>query len=841
MSKLTPLMQQYYEIKKHYSNAILLYRMGDFYETFDDDARKISKILDIALTSRDKNVDHTPLAGFPYHAIDTFVPKLLEAGLTVAIAEQVENPKFAKGLVKRKVTSVITPGTVYQSNLLNASKNNFIVALAGQKGTYAMAVTDLSTGEVKVSTTMKEADLLTELQRIDPSEVLTPRKFNVILPESFIIQTLDVKPDDLTKEICNIYKVHNLGGLGLEDLVEGSQALGLLLRYFRDNYIESLEHLKHPTLFSVYDTMILDNSTVKSLDIPKLFELLNQTKTPMGARNLRYQLTHPLLKKSPIDDRLDKVTFFIEHKDITSNVQALLAQISDIERIAGKIGLRRVRPLDVASLAKSLKLSIEILSVCNSKIWPFDSHRTEETIQKITEALVENPPINDTEGGYIKVEYDSEVAKFRNIQQNSGKLLKEYEHSEAQKHGITSLKIRFNNIWGYYIEITQTHKDKVPVNYIHKQTLANSARYTTPELQKLEQEILSAKDACITREREVFEALITQLIQDISNIQALADIVSQIDIASSLAYIAAKQNYCRPTIHPIKNHRSINIKAGRHPIVEHGLGNSFVPNDTQLSDKAFVHVITGPNMSGKSTYLRQVALTVLMAQVGMYVPAKNVELEIVDRIFTRIGAGDDIASGRSTFMVEMSEMSNILSNATSNSLLILDEIGRGTSTYDGMAIAWAITEYIAQNLGARTLFATHYHELTQLAGQAKGVKNYTVSVLDSGDKQVTFLYQIEAGVANKSYGVHVAQIAGISASIIKKSEEILSRFEQKQLPMTDPQMPVPALNQTITPKPLFTPQPKPSSVEQQILDLNLDETTPMQAMAKLHEIQEKLK
>lgn len=846
---MTPLMSQYNAIKRQYKNAVLLFRMGDFYETFGNDAILVSKILEITLTSRDKNKDNTALAGFPYHALDTYLPRLVEKGYTVAIAEQVEDPALAKGIVKRKVTRVITPGTILDSQLLNSNKNNFLVALRFDKGNFGLAVTDISTGDISCTILRTAKELLTELERIAPSEIIVcPNN----IPEdlsSYIVHPFELKTigeEEISALIMSHYNVHNWGGIGFQRDDLYVQVLLLLFGYIVETQFEIPKHIKNPRKYDIYDSMILDNVAIRSLNIvgPRendvdLFSILNRTQTAMGARLLFNLVTHPHINREQIIEKSEHVQFYINDGNKYNEVRRNLKGVADVERIIGKLGVGRCIPRDLLAIKDSMQKFVSLLNDNLTLKWKPTSDelvQINDLIANIDKTIRENPSNDLSLGGYIKVGFSEEFDSAFALVNNGERLLKELEERFIKETNIPTIKVKRNKIWGFYIEITNRYKNSIPTSFIHRQTLVNASRFTTPELVELERKIIQEENNIINLELSIYNELVELIRKKIFLLQNITTELAYVDLISNFAYISELRGYTKPKVLSISD-RKINIKNGRHPIVSEVLKETFIPNSTTLDEKSFVHIITGPNMSGKSTYLRQVALIILMAQIGCFVPAESCEFSVCDRVFTRIGASDDISSGRSTFMVEMSEMSNILKNASRNSLVLLDEIGRGTSTYDGVSLAWAIAKHIAEKVGAFTLFATHYHELIQLKNYTSGIENFTVSVLESDDKkEVTFLYKIEEGETDKSYGVYVAKIAGIPDEILNEAEQILSGFEQKRLFSKHPEKKEIVSN--IKPMTLFAElkDPKMDMIKEKLKDLNIDEITPLQALSLLAEI-----
>lgn len=801
--KTTPMMRQYHHLKEQYKDKILLFRMGDFYETFGEDAKTISRVLNIALTTRDKKDDPTPLAGFPHHAIGQYLPKLVKAGLNVAVADQMEDPKQAKGIVRREVTRVVTPGTLTDDKSLGEKQNNYLAAVSLSDNWYGIAICDLSTGEFSITQTKSKNRMKEEIGRINPSEILIPIKSDFTVLSNYSIQPLEDYDFDLTtaKELLtNQFNVKSLSSFGITPYKAAIVSAGAIVYYLQSTQKTDLSHIHSIKYFDPSGNMILDESTIRNLDLissegefgkkATLFSVLDKTKTSMGSRNLRRWLLHPLITKKEIDIRHNCVEEFFHKPDILEATQEELKNISDIERVCGKLGLNRANPRDLVSLSRSLEVSLEILETVKplksvfSALKPIKTNEPiiKDIIKLIDKSIKDDTPTSLTEGGIIKDGYSKKIDEIRDETSGSKNWIAGLEEKERKRTGIPSLKVRFNKVFGYYIEVTHTHKEKIPEDYIRKQTLVNSERYVTPELKKKEEIVLNAQEILANLEYECFQEIREKLLKYVEVIQSTAESLAQADTYASLAEAARLNDYCRPKIFDMgKKNGILAIQNARHPVIERTSDEQFISNNIEIdTDKNRLLILTGPNMAGKSTYIRQAAIILLMAQIGSFVPASSAEISITDRIFTRVGASDDLSAGRSTFLVEMDEAANIINNATRHSFIVLDEIGRGTSTYDGVAIAWSIAEYIHNNIGARCVFATHYHELLKLEDKLDGVKNYNISVLEEEDK-IVFLRKIEKGGTDKSYGIFVAQMAGLPTQVVERATEILEGFEQENM------------------------------------------------------------
>ena len=863
MSELTPMMRQYMEVKQQYPDCFLFYRLGDFYEMFFDDAIEGSKILELTLTGRDCGMEErAPMCGVPYHAVDAYVNKMISQGHKVAICEQMEDPALAKGLVTRSVTRVITPGTVIEEKMLDGSKNNYIFSLNYTPNGIGYAYSDISTGVFHASEaygTNAVVVLFDELTRLSPSEIVAnellfeQEYLSKRIRSSYYLEKLpNVKyhSDQAEKRLKQHFSVASLKGYGLDGKTLAIGAAGALLSYLEDTQKNALSHIHTIRFLNRSAFMQLDASTRRNLELTQplqfngnkkstLLYLLDDTKTRMGARLLRNWIDCPLQSKNDIVYRLQAVDSFVRDLRTRKMLGEYLGSVYDIERLTSKIAYGTINGRDCIALLNSLRQITPIsMLLCGIPAEAIDTVVREldpmdDVIGLIDAAIDPNPPVNIKDGGLIRKGYNAEVDELRAVSNDSQELLDRIVEREREQTGIKTLRIGYNRVFGYYIEVTKSFTQNVPYYYERKQTLANAERYITPELKELEQKILTASDRLLALETELFRGVREALLACTERLQHDAVLLAQLDVYRSLAEVAVSNHYVMPSIadKPI-----IRVVNGRHPIVEQTNKNGFIPNDVTLDTESNrLLIVTGPNMAGKSTYMRQVALITLMAHIGSFVPADEAEIGIVDRIFTRIGASDDLASGQSTFMVEMSEVANIINNATKDSLLILDEIGRGTSTFDGLSIAWAVLEYIANPIlcGAKALFATHYHELTELEGKLDGVVNYRITVKEIGDN-VLFLRKIVRGSADKSFGIQVAKLAGLPESVIGRAKEILSELETSDLLVREHKEPKPdAISSMI------------SEVQQSILNdlgkIDLDRMTPIDAFMKLHSYTDALK
>jgi DNA mismatch repair protein MutS len=809
MKKLSPMMTQYLKTKEEYPGCILFYRLGDFYEMFFEDAELVSKELELVLTGKDCGLsERAPMCGIPYHAVEVYLDKLVKNGHKVAIAEQLEDPKLAKGLVKRDVIRVVTPGTILSSASIDETKNNYLMCVFYTGSTYGISVADVTTGAYLLSDLPDKETLLDELFRFQPAELVCNESIcmsgidfedlkNRIGFTMSTLQNRSFDEDACADIICRHFHVSSLAGLGIADFHEGTIAAGALLQYLYDTQKSDLPHLTSIKPYAPGRFMILDTSTRRNLELTEtlrekqkrgtLLWVLDKTKTAMGARLLRQYILQPLVQKDEILLRQDAIEELLEHYIDREELREYLQPIYDLERLLGRISYKSANPKDLIALKNSMEMLPHIKNIIRGfKKQAFvnctaELDTLEDLYDLINRAIVEDPPMLVHDGGIIKPGYHEEADRLRSAKTDGKNWLAQMEAEEREKTGIKNLRIKFNKVFGYYLEVTNSFKNLVPDYYERKQTLVGAERYTTPKLKELENMILGADDRLTTLEYELFCQVRDTIGEQVARVQSTAQALAKLDVYCSLASVAEHNNYVRPHI----NEKGvIKIADGRHPVVEQMISNDlFVANDVLLDNhNNRVSIITGPNMAGKSTYMRQVALISLMAQIGSYVPAREADICLCDRIFTRVGASDDLASGQSTFMVEMTEVSNILRNATKNSLIVLDEIGRGTSTYDGMSIAWAVVEYISDPkiLGAKTLFATHYHELTELEGAMSGVNNYCIAVKEQGD-DIIFLRKIIKGGADKSYGIQVAKLAGVPDKVIARAKELVQQLSDADI------------------------------------------------------------
>ena len=804
-AKLSPMMRQYLESKKEVPDALLFYRIGDFYEMFFEDAIKASKALDLVLTGKDCGLEErAPMCGIPYHAADSYVSKLVSQGFKVAIGEQVEDPKLAKGLVKREIIRVITPGTQTEETALEEGKNNYLSAIYPGNSGIGLATVDISTGELYSLSVSDSKELLDEISRFSPKEILCPigfledKELSSALDSRFSLSITEKEKEYFGKEeadkILSTHFSSSIPGLGLEHAPLERRALGACLRYLYDTQKNILSHIRHIERFHREDYMLLDLSTQRNLELwetlrdkkkrGSLLWVLDKTHTAMGSRMLRHFLERPLRERKKMEERLDCIEELCQRYIDGEELREYLDSIYDMERLIGKISISSANARDMLALKSSLQFLPVIkrtLSSFSGKLLQGlgqDMDALEELYKKIDECIEEDPPLSIKEGGIIKSSFHEEVRLFREAGEHGKEWLNQLEEREREKSGIKNLKIKYNRIFGYCFEISKSYQGEIPDYFIRRQTLAQAERYTTVELQDLQNKILGAAENLQQLEYSLFVNLREELSRELGRMQKTAKEIAFLDACLSLAKVAMQEQYVRPKINEEGNLRIVD---GRHPVVEKLLQDqSFVPNDARLGKEEKIAIITGPNMAGKSTYMRQVALIVLMASIGSFVPAKQADIPICDRIFTRVGASDDLASGQSTFMVEMSEVSNILRNATENSLLILDEIGRGTSTFDGLSIAWAVVEYLAKEIKAKTLFATHYHELSVLEGKLENVKNYCIAV-SKEQGEIQFLRKIMPGGADESYGIDVAKLAGVPIPVLDRAREISAFLNEKDL------------------------------------------------------------
>ncbi|HNW32634.1 MAG TPA: DNA mismatch repair protein MutS [Candidatus Dojkabacteria bacterium] len=864
----TPMMKQFLSFKKQYPDKIVLFRMGDFFETFGEDAKIASKVLNITLTKRDKKENATLLAGFPHKAIDQYLPKFIDAGYCVVVVDQLEDPKFAKGIVKRGVTRIVTPGTV-DGEEASIMRNSYLAAFYFSKKKVVVSLADITTGEFLLLKEGYEDNYVRSvLTAYNPSEILILEGQSNDLLSAFPVQFLDKRFENIKyceEIIKDFFEINTTDSLGLERDSEGIISVAMILHYISNTQMMNPKHISKPIKVSLEKTMILDKATVRNLELTNnyylgtmensLFSILNNTNTRMGTRLLYGWILNPLISKKEIDERLKIVEIFFQNQNLLDPVREKLEGINDIERIVGKIGLNRANARDLKALQVSLQNSLDILDDIGNplkfKYSELDNEFYKELVKKISKFIVDNPPNTISEGGIIREGYSKEVDELKSLSMNSKIWLREFEEKERKSTGISSLKVSYNNVFGYYIEVTKSHYGKVPDRYIRKQTLVNSERFITEDLKEKEEIILNAHERLSLLELKLFNEFRETLLPNLEKIKELSKKISYIDVLSNFAYTAKQLDYVKPEISEMgENDGIIHIEKGRHPIIESFDKSSFISNNTDLSSKeGNMCILTGPNMAGKSTYIRQVATIVLMAQIGSFVPANKAEISIVDRIFTRVGASDDLSRGRSTFMVEMDEAANIINNASKYSLIVLDEVGRGTSTYDGVSIAWALAEYIIRELKARTLFATHYHELLRLAEKFPSeVKNYNVLVEEDIEKgEVIFLRKIIEGGTDRSYGIYVAKMAGLPEKIIKRANQILEGFEQNILfpqknTIREGTFSSKEQNRIISNAALQYPlfSAKNSVIENEIQKIDTDNLTPLEALKKIVEWKKKI-
>ena len=869
---MSPMMQEYCKTKEEYKDCILFYRLGDFYEMLFDDALLVSKELELTLTGKDCGLEErAPMCGIPFHAADTYINRLIERGHKVAICEQVEDPKKAKGLVKRAVIRVVTPGTTLDATSLDESKNNYLMSIVSIADRFGCAIADITTGDCFLTEVPNSQKLVDEINKFSPAEIICNDSFFMSGVDTddlkerlgICIFSLDAwyfDDDTCRKELREHFHVTNLEGLGISDYDSGIIAAGALFLYLKETQKTALSQMTTIRPYTAERYMLIDSSSRRNLELVEtlrekqkrgsLLWVLDKTKTAMGARTLRSFVEQPLIDAEEINRRLEALEELNEKPMLRDEIREYLNPVYDLERLVSRISFKSANPRDMVAFASSLEMIPYIKQVLKDFQAPIlkeiyeDMDSLEDITDLIKHAIVDEPPLAQKDGGIIREGFNEDVDKFRSARTDGKKWLTELETKERERTGIKSLKIKYNRVFGYALEVTNTFKELVPENYIRKQTLANAERYITEELKNLENMILGAEDKLYALEYELFSNVRDKVGQEVIRIQRTAKAIAGLDVFASLALVAERNHYVRPKVN---EGGIIDIKGGRHPVVEQMIDNDmFIANDTYLDNtKKRVSIITGPNMAGKSTYMRQTALIVLMAQIGSFVPADKAVIGIVDRIFTRVGASDDLASGQSTFMVEMTEVANILRNATAKSLLILDEIGRGTSTFDGLAIAWAVIEHISNTklCGAKTLFATHYHELTELEGKLSGVTNYCIAVKEKGD-DIVFLRKIVKGGADKSYGIQVAKLAGVPDSVINRAKELVEELSDADI--------------TAAVKDLASPKKKPK-VEMDMAQMSLFDTvqdndiieelkgidignlTPMEALNTLYNLQNKIK
>lgn len=878
VAKLSPMMEQYVATKEKYKDCILFYRLGDFYEMFFDDAILASKELEITLTGKDCGMEErAPMCGIPFHAADTYINQLVKKGYKVAIGEQVEDPKLAKGLVKREVIRIVTPGTNLSSESLEESKNNYLMCISYVGKNYGISVTDLSTGVFKTCQIQQAEKVVDEINKFQPSEVLYQAGVEQVEEIHAVCERLQVSHTEAPDYYFNLetdeetlkrqFHINSIEGLGLKDSPACVASCGALMQYLHETQMSSLSHINHIETYSVDSFMILDSATRRNLELTEtlrdkqkrgsLLWVLDKTKTAMGARKLREFVEQPLLYKDAIEKRLDAIEAINKELIVREELREYLNTIYDLERLLTRIALKTANPRDLLAFKTSIQYLPDIYNLLrklpceriNEIYEDYDS--LEDLYDLLEQAIVEEPPVSIKEGGIFKQGYRDEIDELRLAKTECKTWLADLESKEREKTGIKGLKIKYNKVFDYYFEVTNSFKSLVPDYFIRKQTLVNAERFTTDELNTLSGKILGAEDKLYALEYDCYVELREKLAAALVRVQKMAGYIAELDALCSLAYVADKNNYVRPSLN---TDGVIDIKGGRHPVVEKMLANdSFVENDTYLNNaESRISIITGPNMAGKSTYMRQTALITLMAQIGSFVPAESANIGLCDRIFTRVGASDDLASGQSTFMIEMNEVANILRNATKDSLLILDEIGRGTSTFDGLSIAWAVVEYIADPniLGAKTLFATHYHELTELEGKLSSVNNFCIAVQEEGD-DIVFLRKIIKGGADQSYGIQVARLAGVPEPVLKRAREICNELIDSDITTKVKDIDIkPALSEQPKIKEtrssdyeqlsLFS-SPVEMTIANELKTMDLNNMTPIKAMLYLQELQERLK
>ena len=879
MAGLTPMMQQYMETKKQYKDCILFYRLGDFYEMFFEDAITASRELEITLTGKDCGLEErAPMCGVPFHAVDGYLNRLVSKGYKVAICEQVEDPKLAKGIVKREVIRIVTPGTNLNTQALEESKNNYLMCIACFQNRIGVSIVDVTTGDFYMTEVEGLVKLQDEIYKYMPTEI--------ICNDAFVMSGYDIEDlkgrlgmavytlepwyfddDGCRKCLMNHFKVNTLAGLGLEDFPSGMISAGAAMQYLLETQKTDLTHINHIIPYLASRFMLLDSSTRRNLELTEtlrekqkkgsLLWVLDKTKTAMGARRLRSDIEQPLINIDDINARLDAVEQLCKNTVSRDEIREYLNPIYDMERLLGKVSYKSANPRDLLAFANSMEMLPHIKTVLKE----FDCKLLSEIEQEmdgledlyhlIKDAICDDPPVMIREGGMIRTGFDKDIDMLRTAKTEGKTWLAKLEEEDRERTGIKNLKIKYNKVFGYYFEVTNSYKDMVPDDYIRKQTLVNAERYMTPKLKELEDTILNAEDKLNTLEYDVFCKVRDDIAKELERIQKTAKAVARLDVFASLSVVAEQNHYVRPAL----NEKGvIDIKDGRHPVVEKMIDHDmFVANDTYLNNSNHcIAVITGPNMAGKSTYMRQSALIVLMAQLGSFVPAKSANIGIVDRIFTRVGASDDLASGQSTFMVEMNEVANILRNATSKSLLVLDEIGRGTSTFDGLSIAWAVIEHISNKklLGAKTLFATHYHELTELEGKMNNVNNYCIAVKEKGD-DIVFLRKIIKGGADRSYGIQVAKLAGVPDMVIDRAKEIAEQLSDNDITEKVQSIAVDTKGDKRKSKPVhyddvtmgqmtLSDTVKDEDIIQELKEIDITNLTPMDAMNTLYRLQNKL-
>ena len=850
--KETPLMAQYNSIKAKYPDAVLLFRVGDFYETFEQDAVRTSQILGIVLTKRNNGGSHTELAGFPHHSLNSYLPKLVRAGLRVAICDQLEDPKMTKGIVKRGVTELVTPGVTFNEQILTTKENNFLLSIHREKEKYGMALVDISTGEFLVSEGNSDK-LMHIIHTFSPSEIIYQRKTE--LPNrikdrnSFALEDWAYQYPFAYEKLTNHFKTKSLKGYVIEEFPLSITAAGAIFAYLvEDTHHALIQHITKIQNIPQDDYLMMDGFTLRNLEIihsnhhegKSLLDIIDRTTTPMGGRLLRRRMILPLKSVNEINRRLSLIEFFNKEENLKYNIHDLLKSISDLDRLLGKLAAERISPKELGNFRNSL-ISIEkikelLLPYPDALAWITPLHSHKELIDYLQSHLNEELPVSINKGNVIKEGVSEELDRLRNLLYSGKSYLDEMCQRESERTGISSLKIDFNNVFGYYIEVRNTHKDKVPENWIRKQTLVNAERYITEELKEYESQILGAEEKIAQLEHLLYKKIEEQVLVHMDTIQNNSKIIAEIDCAVGLSELAIAENYTKPIIN---EDFAINIKEGRHPVIEKSLplGEKYIPNDIFLDrDTQQIMMVTGPNMSGKSAVLRQTAIICLLAQIGSFIPAKHAEIGVIDRIFTRVGASDNISAGESTFMVEMNESANILNNITERSLILLDEIGRGTSTYDGISIAWAIAEYLHQHpTQPKTLFATHYHELNEMQNSFSRIKNYHIAIQENKNN-VIFLRKLVAGGSEHSFGIYVAKLAGMPTKVVNRAKEILKTLENSRSQDQNTENIKRVTEENLQLSFYQLDDPALESIREELTQIDINTLTPIEALMKLNKI-----
>lgn len=852
LSQHTPMMQQYLKIKAQYPEQLLFYRMGDFYELFFDDAKRASLLLDISLTARGKSAGSPiPMAGIPYHAAESYIAKIVRAGESVVICEQIGDPATSKGPVEREVVRIVTPGTLSDEALLDEHRDNLLTAINSDGERYGIALVDISSGRFSLFEVDDRTALIAELERLRPAELLYP-------DSSDLAELLHGRRgahsqgpwlfdlDSATQLLCDQFKTRDLTGFGCDHLQLALGAAGCLLQYTRDTQRSQLPHIRRIQVEQLSDAVLLDASTRKNLELDQnlsgghdntLASVLDKARTPMGSRLLRRWFHRPLRNRKTLEERQDAIRWLADGYRFETLADTL-RQIGDMERILSRVALRSARPRDL----ERLKLALAVLPELQQQLSGTDAVRVQQLAQSISEfpeladllarAIIETPPMLIRDGGVIAAGYDSELDELRGISQHAGDYLLEMEERERKRTGISTLKVGYNRVHGYFIEVSKAQAIDMPVEYQRRQTLKNAERYITPELKEFEDKALSAKGRALAREKQLYDELLETLAGHLSPLQDSATALAELDVLQNLAERAEALGYCAPTL---VDEPQLDITGGRHPVVEAVLDTPFVANNLHLDHERRMLIITGPNMGGKSTYMRQAALITLLAHIGSYVPAQSATIGIIDRIFTRMGSSDDLAGGRSTFMVEMTETANILHNASEHSLVLMDEVGRGTSTFDGLSLAWACADFLAREVKAFTLFATHYFELTQLGEQTEGVDNVHLNAIEHNDS-IVFMHEVQDGPASQSYGLQVAQLAGVPPHVIAQARQKLVQLEQDTHQSAQETH---AVSEQPMQSDLFA-MPQPSAVEESLKTLDVDDLSPRQALDMLYQLKAKL-